>query len=395
MRKYPILATALALVLSVSLAACSSGDDKKGGRGGTPTVGYVVVQPTSVAETAELAGRVVAYQQSEVRPQVSGIIRRQLFTEGSYVRAGQALYQIDPSLYQAAANEARADLNSSFAIAQAARAKANRYRPLAEMEAVSQQEYADALAQARQADAAIAQSRARLSTAQINLRFATVSAPISGVIGRSTVTKGALVSASQADPLATIQTTDPVYVDVQQSGADLIALRRALSVGGAEPASAEVRLILEDGSEFPTTGRIQFTEQQVNPATGTVTLRAVFANTGGTLLPGMFVRARFATLIDTTAYLVPQAAVAREANGKSSVWVVGANNIAEQRDITVTRTDGANWVVTAGLKPGDKVITQGTANLKPKGKIKPVPESTKQRIAPQTKGQEKPSGNKS
>lgn len=386
MSKSPILAKAMVAACLLALAACSGGGDQgKQGKGGTPTVGYVVVQPTSVPELSELAGRVVAYQSSEVRPQVSGIIRRQLFTEGSVVRAGQALYQVDASLYQAAANEARANLNSAIARADAARALANRYKPLAEIEAVSKQEYADALAAARAADAAIAQIRAQLNTAQITLRYATVTAPISGRIGRSAVTQGALVSASQADPLATIQRLDPVYVDIQQSGADLISLRRALSTGGAAPASAEVRLLLEDGSEYGPGGRIQFTEQSVNPSTGTVTLRAVFPNPTGLLLPGMFARARFAKAIDVTAYLVPQAAVAREPNGKSSVWVVGKDNIAEQRDITISRSDGANWVVTSGLQPGDKVITQGVANLKPKAKVKPVPESSPQKIAPPSK----------
>lgn len=393
MIKFPALAKVLAMAFVFSLAACSGGDDQsKGGKGGTPTVGYVVVKPTSVPELSELAGRVVAYQSSEVRPQVSGIIRRQLFAEGSVVRAGQALYQIDGSLYQAAANEARANMNSAIARAEAARALANRYKPLAEIEAVSQQEYADALASARAAEAAIAQSRAQLNTAQITLRYATVTAPISGRIGRSAVTQGALVSASQQDPLATIQRLDPVYVDIQQSGADLISLRRALATGGAVPASAEVRLILEDGSEYGPGGRIQFTEQSVNPATGTVTLRAVFPNPTGLLLPGMFARARFAKAIDITAYLVPQAAVAREANGKSSLWVVGKDDIAEQREVTISRSDGPNWVVTSGLQPGDKIITQGVANLKPKTKVKPVPASSPQKIAPPAKGEGQAAG---
>lgn len=391
----PLANATAALMLLLSLAACSSGGDDSKGKKGTPTVGYVVVNPTSVPDMSELAGRVVAYQSSEVRPQVSGIIRRQLFTEGSVVRAGQPLYQIDASLYQASANEARANLASAIARAEAARALANRYKPLAEIEAVSKQEYADALAAARAADATIAQSRAQLNTAQITLRYATITAPISGRIGRSTVTQGALVSASQADPLATIQRLDPVYVDVQQSGADLIALRRMLASGGAVPASAEVHLLLEDGSEYGPGGRIQFTEQAVNPSTGTVTLRAVFPNPTGLLLPGMFTRARFAKAIDVTAYLVPQAAVAREANGKSTVWVVGKDNIAEQRDVTIARSDGANWVVTSGLQPGDKVITQGVANLKPKTKVKPVPASSPQKIAPPAKGEEQSSNGKS
>lgn len=382
-----VLARPAAMAILLTLAACSSGEDGKNGRGGTPTVGYVVAASTSVADMAELAGRVVAFESSEVRPQVSGIIRKKLFTEGSSVRAGQPLYQIDASLYRASANEAQANLNSAVAAAAAARAKANRYRPLAEMEAISRQDYDDALAQARQADAAIAQNRARLNTAQITLRYATVTAPISGQIGRSLVTQGALVSASQGDPLTTIQRLDPVYVDIQQSGQDLLALRKALSSGGAAPASAEVRLILEDGSEYPVSGRIQFTEPQVNQSTGTVTLRAIFPNPGGLLLPGMFVRARFAKAINSVAFLVPQAAVAREANGKSTVWVVSKDDVAVQREVTVVRSDGANWVVTAGLENGDRVITQGVANLKPGAKVKAVPAASKQKIAPPSAGQ--------
>lgn len=384
----------LSSFVSATLLACSSGADDQKGKGGDPTVGYVVVQPSAVPEMVELAGRVVAFQSSEVRPQVSGLVQRLLFTEGSTVRAGQPLYQIDSSLYRASAAEAQANLNSAIARAEAARSLANRYKPLAEMEAVSKQEYADALASAQAADATIAQSRAQLNTAQINLRFATVTAPISGRIGRSLVTQGALVSASQADPLTTIQRLDPIYVDVQQSGADLLKLRRALSEGGAAPASAEVRLLLEDGTEYPSSGRVQFTEPTVNPGTGTVTLRAVFPNPTGLLLPGMFARARFAIAIDTTAFLVPQAAVTREPNGKSHLWVVGKDNLAEQRDINITRSVGPNWIVTSGLKAGDKVITQGVANLKPKAKVKPVLASSPQRIAPPAKGEAMQSASK-
>ena len=373
------------LALPLFLAACSASEEGKGKGNATPTVGFVVVNPTAVPEMVDLPGRVVAFETSEVRPQVSGIVRRVLFTQGTNVRAGQPLYQIDTSLYKAAVDEAQANLNANIAKADAARELANRYRPLAKIEAVSQQDYADAVASERSARAAVAQTRAQLNTAQINLRFATVSAPISGRIGRSIATQGALVSASQTDALTTIQRINPVYVDVQQSSAELVALRRALAEGGVEVGSREARLTLEDGSEYPSSGRIQFSEAAVNPDTGTVTIRAQFENPSGVLLPGMFVRARFAKAVDTQAFLVPQAAVAREANGKSTVWVVAQDGTVTQREVSVSRSSGANWVVMSGLSAGERIVTQGTSNLQPNMKVKAVPEDTAQRIGPETK----------
>lgn len=372
----------LALCMALALAGCSSGDEEKGGQRGTPEVGYVVAAFSAVPTQTELSGRVVASQQSEVRPQIAGIVRRRLFTEGSYVRAGQPLYQIDPAIYRAAANEAAANVAAAQATAEAARVRADRFRPLAEMEAVSQQDYTDALAQARQAEAAVAQNRARLDSAQINLRFTTVTAPISGRIGRSLVTEGALVTMGQADPMAMIQSIDRVFVDIQQSGADLVALRQALASGSSSPASAEVRLTLEDGSEYGPSGTLQFAEALVDPATGTVTLRASFPNPRGLLLPGMFVRARFVQSIDRRAILVPQVALTRDERGDALVWVVGDDNKVQQRTVSATRTVGANWVVTGGLRAGERIVTQGIANLRPGGVVRPVPASTPQRIAP-------------
>jgi membrane fusion protein, multidrug efflux system len=378
-----------AAVLPLLLVACGSGNSEeaqgKGGRGGSAgpaTVGYVVVQPTSVPVTTELAGRTVAFQSSEVRPQVSGVIQRRYFTEGSIVKQGQPLYQIDPSLYRAAANEASANVASAQATAAAAKIRADRFRPLAEAEAVSKQDYTDAIATQRQAQASILQTRAQLDTARVNLRFTTVPAPITGRIGRSLFTVGALVSMSQTDPLATIQQLDPIFVDMQQSSAALLALRRSLAAGGAVPARAAVTLRLEDGSDYGLTGSVEFSEAVVDTATGTVTLRARFANPQGLLLPGMFVRAGFAQSVDTNAFLVPQAAVARDPRGNATVYIVGPNNKSVQRTIKADRTQGAFWVVTDGLRAGDKVITQGTANLKPNGDIRPVPANSPQRIAP-------------
>ncbi|MDT8761046.1 efflux RND transporter periplasmic adaptor subunit [Sphingomonas psychrotolerans] len=377
-------ASVATIAAALLLASCSSGGDtqKKGGRGqgGPAQVGFVVVQPTSVPVVTELSGRVTAFQMSEVRPQVAGIVQRRFFKEGSIVRAGQTLYQIDPSLYQAQASEAQANLQSARATAEAARTRAERYRPLAKMEAVSQQDYTDAAAQARQAAAAVAQNSAQLRTAQINLRFTRVPAPITGRIGRSLVTEGALVTTNQADPLAVIQRLDPIYVDIQQSSAEMLALRKSLAQGGLAPASATVRLKLEDGSDYGQTGTVEFSEVMVNENTGTVTLRARFPNPQGILLPGMFARASFAQAINKQAFLVPQAGLSRDPKGNATVWVVGPGNRAVARTVVAERTLGANWVVTQGLAPGDKVIVQGTANLRPDAEIRPVPYTTPQKI---------------
>jgi len=371
------------------LTSCGSGNNtaEKKGQSGPAQVGFVVVQPSNVPLVTELSGRVTAFQTSEVRPQVAGIVQRRFFTEGSIVRAGQTLYQIDPSLYQAQASEAEANLQSARATAEAARIRAERYRPLAKMEAVSQQDYTDAAAQARQAAAAVAQNSAQLRTAQINLRFTRVPAPITGRIGRSLFTEGALVTSNQADPLAVIQRLDPINVDIQQSSADMLSLRKALARGGLTPTTAVVRLRLEDGTEYGQTGTVEFSEVMVNENTGTVTLRARFPNPQGILLPGMFVRASFAQAIDTQAFLVPQAGLSRDPRGNATVFVVGPGNRAIARTVIATRTEGANWVVTQGLAPGDKVIVQGTANLRPDAEIRPVPYTTPQKIEAPKDGQ--------
>ena len=352
-----------------------------------------MVQQTSVPVVTELSGRTSAYQTSEVRPQVSGIIRRRLFVEGSLVHKGQTLYEIDPSLYRAATAQASANLASAQASAEATRIKAERYKPLADMEAVAKQDYTDAAAQARQAAAAVAQNRAALQTARINLNVTRVPAPITGRIGRSLFTEGALVTASQADPLTNIQRLDPIYVDIQQSSADLLALRRALASGGAVPTTAVVRLKLEDGSDYGLTGTVEFAEAVVDATTGTVTLRARFANPQGLLLPGMFVRASFAQSLDTSAYLVPQTAVSRDPKGNATVFVVGPGNKAVQRTVTATRSQGMNWIVTDGLNPGDKVITEGIGRLKGNDVVRPVPAGSPQRIDPSGKGGGKGRGN--
>jgi membrane fusion protein (multidrug efflux system) len=375
---WPSLRRGGLLALLPLLAACSGGD--AGRQRPAPEVGYFVAQPSTVPLSVTLGGRVVAHETSEVRPQVTGLIQRRLFTEGAFVRAGQPLYQIDPSLYRAAVNQAEANLASARASADAAVAKAERYKPLAELEAVSKQEYTDAAAQARVARAAVAQNAAALDTARINLRHATVPAPITGRIGRSLFTVGALVSANQADPLAVIQKLDPVYVDMQQSASDLTALRQALRRGDLAPGSTTVHLKLEDGTDYGFVGRVQFSEISVDQNTGTVTLRASFPNPQGLLLPGTFVRAEFDQAVQPNAFLIPQPALQRDFDGSAFVYVVGPGDKAARRKVTAERTYGTSWIVTSGLKAGDKVITQGLANLKQGDKVRPVPQDAPQKV---------------
>ena len=371
---------------AVALASCSSSsqsEGRQGGQGGPKgpvTVGYVVTQQGSAPITQDLPGRVAAFQVSDVRPQVSGVILRRLFQEGSVVHQGQTLYQIDPSVYQAQAAQAQANLQSAHANAEAARTLAARYKPLVQQEAISKQDYTNAVAQARQADASVAQNNAAVRSAQINLRFTRVPAPITGRIGLSNVTEGALVTANQADALTTITRLDPVFVDIQESAADLLSLRQSLAKGGASPTTAQVRLKLPDGSFYGYTGTVEFSQVLVDQATGTVTIRARFPNPDSLLLPGMFVNAEFAQAINTAAFLVPQSAVTRDPKGNATVWIVGPGNRAVQRVVVADRTQDTYWVVTQGLAAGEKVITQGTANLRDGAEIKPIPASAPQKV---------------
>ena len=359
----------LMIVLCGYLSGCSA---KEPPPPPPPEAGFVVMKSESVPLFVELAGRTAAFEMSEVRPQVSGILKARMFTEGSLVRAGQTLYQIDPSLYRAALNQAAANLENARAQREAATTRAERFKPLAQIEAVSKQDYTDAAASAKQASAAVAQNAAQFDTARINLRFTSVPAPISGRIGRSLVTTGALVTAGQANPLTTIQRLDPIYVDIQQSSADLLALRRQLAQGGAA-AAAPVRLKLEDGSTYGATGRLEFTEAMVDPLTGTVTLRARFPNPQGLLLPGMYVRATLTQITARNAILVPQAGVSRNPKGEATVVLIGPDNNAVLRSVTADRTIGDKWLVTAGLKPGDKVIVEGLGQIRPGKPVRPVP----------------------
>jgi membrane fusion protein, multidrug efflux system len=360
-----------ALVLALLLSACGAKAQKSDPP--PPEAGYVVLSTQTVPLEIELAGRTSAYETSEVRPQVSGVIKARRFVEGAVVHEGQTLYEIDPSLYQAAANQAAANLANAQATEEAASAKAGRYKPLADIEAVSKQDYTDAAAAAKQATAQVAQTKAALETARINLRFTRVPAPITGRIGRSMATTGALVTSGQADALATIERLDPIFVDIQQSSADLTALRREISSGGVTPASAAVKLALEDGSAYPYEGKIEFAEAIVDPNTGSVTLRARFPNPDGLLLPGMFVRAKLSQAVAQKAILVPQQGLSRDPRGNATVMVVGSGNKAVLRTVVADRTVGDRWLVTRGLAAGDKVITEGLDRVKPGQAVRPVP----------------------
>lgn len=352
----------LGAALCLLVGACSPGKppEKK-----QVEVGVVTLRAENVTVSTELPGRTASTLMSEVRPQVAGVIQKRLFTEGSYVRAGQPLYQIDPSLYRASRDEAQAALANAQATAVAAQAKARRYQALGQTEAVSAQERDDVVAVARQSGAAIQQARASLQTASINLRFTEVRAPISGRIGRSAMTPGALVTASQATPLAIIQQLDPIFVDITQSSAQLLALRRSLAAGKALPASAVIRLKLDDGSDYPLDGRIEFAEPIVDPNSGTITLRARFPNPDNLLLPGMFVRVVAPQAVIPGGILAPQQGISRDAKGNATALIVNRANKVEQRTVTAAQAIGDKWLIIAGLKAGDRLIVEGTDKAKP------------------------------
>lgn len=328
-------------------------------------VGVVTLEAETVRLTTELPGRTVAYETSEVRPQVSGIIRARLFSEGQRVEKGQTLYQIDARLYRADAARARANLASARASEEAARIKAERFGQLLREQVVSEQDFTEATASAQQAAASVQQAQAALETATINLRFTEVPAAISGRIGRSQATTGALVTAGQPDALTTIQRLDPMFVDMQESSSHLLAMRRSLASGGAPVASVDVRLILEDGSEYPTTGRLQFAEATVDPNTGSVALRARFDNPDGLLLPGMYVRAIVAQSDRADAILAPQPGITRGPKGDAKALVVGPDDKVVAREVAVARVVDDRWLVDDGLSAGDRLIVEGTDKVKP------------------------------
>ncbi|HWK36961.1 efflux RND transporter periplasmic adaptor subunit [Sphingomonas sp.] len=373
-----------ALTLAVILSACGSGSQQQQPPAGPPEVSYVTVREEPVTLSTELPGRTSAYESSDVRPQVNGIIQARLFEEGDMVRAGQALYRIDPAPYQAQVASARAALARARAGIAASEALARRYGELVRINAISRQDTENALASAQQARADVAAQQAALRAAEIDLGRTTIRAPISGRIGRSAFTTGALVSASQAAALATIQRLDPIFVDIQQSSSDVLSLRQQMMGGELTRASggARVRLKLENGSSYPQEGTLKFTDVTVDPTTGSQVIRAVFPNPGGLLLPGMFARAEMVEGTKSRGILVSQRAVSRDEKGGPTALVIGADGKLEQRSLTAPRTVGRDWLVTAGLKPGDKLVVEGAQNLQPGTPVKGKPYQAPQEGAP-------------
>lgn len=335
-------------------------------------VGVIVVAEQPVTLTTELPGRTSPYETSDVRPQVDGIIRARLFTEGDYVRAGQPLYRIDPATYGAKVASARAALARARASTVGAEGQVRRYAELVKRNFVSRQLYDNALSAAGEARADVQAQAAALRSAEIDLERTVIRAPISGRIGRSLYTTGALVQAGQQNPLTTIQRLDPIYVDIQQSSADLLKLREQMLSGEvASNRSAPVRLQLESGSIYPEVGSLSFADVTVDQTTGSQTIRAVFPNPQHILLPGMFVRGELSQGVQSRGILVPQRAVSRDERGRPTVIVVGKNNMAELRVIEADRTVGTSWLVTGGLRPGDKVIVDAGPLLRPGIPVKP------------------------
>ena len=377
--KKGLLPRLAAIGCAVALAGCNLQAEEEAKPPRQPTeVGIVTAITEDVPLVNELAGRTSPFETSEVRPQVSGIIEARSFTEGAFVKKGDTLYQIDASLFEASVAEARANLESARAGEDNARIEFERLKPLAQKGAVSEQAFTDATAALRSATAAVAQNNAKLQTAEINLRYSKVTAPISGRIGRSLVTTGALVSAQQTQALATIQRLDPIFVDIQQSSTALLKLRDAMASSELSKDTAEVRLKLEDGQEYSLPGKLQFTDVTVNPSTGSVTLRAEFPNPDAILLPGMYVRAVLSQTQAKDAILVPQQSVTRSPTGEASALVVGDGDTVQRRALQVAQAVGNRWLVTEGLAPGDRVIVEGVSKVKPDDKVKIVDLGKKQ-----------------
>ena len=366
----------LCMLLSLMLLACEEGGKGAPGSSGPREVVIIKLEPRREVYTTALAGRIASFQVAEVRPQVGGILQQRLFTEGADVKAGQALYQIDPATYEAALDSAQAALMKAEANVTPARLKAERFRELLAIKAVSKQEYDDAQAAFKQAEADVAGeqpvNRAAVKTARINLEYTKVRSPISGRIGKSAFTPGALVTANQAQALTSVRQLDPVYVDITQSSQDLLRLRAQFTNGELRSAAEEapVRLKLENGAMYPHEGRLQFTDVSVDESTGMVSLRALFPNPEHILLPGMYVRAVIAEGVDENALLVPQRALRRDPKGQASVLLVDGGGKVDVRLVDVGRTVGDSWQVLSGLKPGDRVIVEGGQNVRPGMSVK-------------------------
>lgn len=356
------------------LAGCNDEQQQGGGFAfPPPQVAVITVKAEDVPITNDLPGRIAATRVAEVRPRVSGIVVERVFEQGSQVKEGDVLYRIDPAPFQVQVDSAEATLRRAKAVQTQARVDSERQEQLKKSNVASAQAYDDAIAKLAQADADVAIAQAGLETARLNLQYADVKAPISGRIGRALITEGALVSAGGTENLATIQQLDPVYADFTQSATDLIRLRKALQDGAlmADNNSADVKLMLDDGTEYPHPGKLLFSEAAVDETTGQVTLRGEFPNPDGDLLPGMYVRVLIEQGIERGAVLVPQQAVQRDSSGGALVYVVSADNKAGIRNVRVGRASGTRWVITDGLKGGEKIIVEGFQKVQPGAEVVP------------------------
>ncbi|HBI11375.1 MAG TPA: multidrug efflux pump subunit AcrA, partial [Franconibacter pulveris] len=367
--------TPLAIVLMLSGGLALTGcDDKQEQQQApqAPEVGVVTLKSEPLQITTDLPGRTSAYRVAEVRPQVSGIILKRNFTEGSDIEAGVSLYQIDPATYQATYESAKGDLARAQAAANIAQVTLKRYQRLIGTKYISQQDFDNAQAEAQQANAAVVAAKAAVETARINLAYTKVTSPISGRIGKSNVTEGALVQNGQTTALATVQQLDPIYVDVTQSSNDFLRLKQELANGSLqqENGKAKVELLTQDGQKFSQQGTLEFSDVTVDQTTGSITLRAIFPNPDRTLLPGMFVRARLEEGVNPNAILVPQQGVARTPRGEATVMVVGAGDKVEVRPVTTAQAIGDKWLVTDGVKAGDRVIITGLQKVRPGAQVK-------------------------
>lgn len=367
------LAAVLVLSGSLVLTGCNDKEtQQQGAQHPAPTVGVVTLKAEPLNITTDLPGRTAAYRIAEVRPQVSGIILKRNFTEGSDIKAGVSLYQIDPATYQAAYDSAKGDLAKAQAAAEIARLTVTRYKPLLGTNYVSKQDYDTAVSTQLQANAAVVAAKAAVEAARINLAYTKVTSPISGRAGISTVTEGALVSTGQATAMTTVQQLDPMYVDVTQSSTDFLRLKQELADGTLqqENGRAKVKLLLENGQEYTHEGTLEFSDVTVDQTTGSITIRAIFPNPNDALLPGMFVRARLDEGVRNDALLVPQQGVTRNPRGEATALVVGADDKVELRTLTATQAIGDKWLVTAGLKAGDRVIVTGLQKIRPGAQVK-------------------------
>lgn len=371
-----VILVAAILSTGLLLAGCERRQQASAAPPSTPEVVTVTIQPQRVVLNVELPGRTAPYLVAEIRPQVNGLIQKRLFTEGSDVQAGQVLYQIDPAPFQASFDNAQAALGRSQANLPSIRARVERYKDLLIDKAVSQQEYDDAASALDQSQADILFWKATVETARINLGYTRVTAPISGRIGRSNVTDGAIVTAYQPAALATIQQLDPIYVDVPQSTTELLRLKQRLADGRLNQdgtSSKQVSLILDDGTKYPSQGTFQFRDVTVDPTTGSVIVRVVFPNPEGVLLPGMFVRAVVQEGINEQAILIPQQAVARDTKGNPTAMIVDAEEKVQQRVLTLdNRAFGDQWLVLSGLAPGDRIIVEGLQKVRPGATVKVI-----------------------